>query len=103
MVDREVVSFDWLCCNDSSSETVPWRMNSSPSRDENQVLNNGNRGRENHMPIYPGRAFQHPTLQFSETERNVSMALTMTASYERYVKHTSMTHQNCLWITKNGY
>ncbi|KAG7643856.1 R3H domain [Arabidopsis suecica] len=29
-------------CNDSSSETNPWRVNCSSSRDENQVLKNGN-------------------------------------------------------------
>lgn len=40
-----------LNCNDSSSETNPWRMDCSPSRGEYQVLKNGNiEADKNHIP-----------------------------------------------------
>ncbi|VVB02939.1 unnamed protein product [Arabis nemorensis] len=44
-------SLENLSCNDASSETNAWRMNCSPSRDENQVLKNGNiEADKNHIP-----------------------------------------------------
>lgn len=79
-------SLENLSCNDSSSETNAWRMmNCSPSRDENQVLKNGNiEADKNHIPRESIPASCVAIIRDREKDRYDP---DYDRSYERYVKH----------------
>lgn len=82
-----------LNCDDSSSETNPWRMNCSTSRDENQVLKNGNiEANKNHISRESIPTSRIAILRDREKDRYDP---DYDRSYERYVK-ASITHLNLL-------
>lgn len=74
-----------LSCNDSSPETNAWRMNCSHSRDENQVLKNGNiEADKNQIPRESIPASRVAIIRDREKDRYDP---DYDRSYERYVKH----------------
>ncbi|KAL1220116.1 hypothetical protein V5N11_035049 [Cardamine amara subsp. amara] len=84
-----------LNCNDSSSETNPWKMNCSPSGDENQVLKNGDiEANKNHIlreSIPP--ASRIAILRDREKERYDP---DYDRSYERYIRNLPVDPNFCL-------
>lgn len=74
-----------LDCNDSSSKTNPWRVNCSPSRDENPVLKNGNiEADKNYIPRDSIPASRIAIIRDREKDRYDP---DYDRSYDRYVMH----------------
>ncbi|CAE6042245.1 unnamed protein product [Arabidopsis arenosa] len=83
-----------LDCNDSSSETNPWRVNCSPRRDENQVLKNGNiEADKNHIPRESIPASRIAIIRDREKDRYDP---DYDRSYDRYIRNLPVDQTFCL-------
>ncbi|EOA27395.1 hypothetical protein CARUB_v10023526mg [Capsella rubella] len=83
-----------LNCNDSPSETNPWRVNCNPLRDENQVLKNGNiEAEKNHFPRESIPASRIAILRDREKDRYDP---DYDRSYQRYIRNLPINQNICL-------
>ncbi|XP_010508784.1 PREDICTED: uncharacterized protein LOC104785299 [Camelina sativa] len=84
-----------LNCNDSPSETNPWKVNCSPIRDdENQVLKSGNlEAEKNHFPRESIPASRIAVLRDREKDRYDP---DYDRSYQRYIRNLPVDQNFCL-------